>query len=82
MQPGDRKQGIYNYWPYISQLRYSKLVCGVLKVEGIYSIKMIPIREGSIELPVHENCGFFLPVNILKMWRVSFLGRTTYYCVS
>ena len=59
MRPDDRKQGIYNYWPYISQLRYSKLVCGVLKLEGICRIKMIPIREGSMELRVHENCGFF-----------------------
>ena len=34
----------------------------MLKVRGIYSIMMIPIQEGSMELHMHENCAFFLPV--------------------
>ena len=29
-----------------------------------------------------ENCIFFLPVNILTVWRAGFLGRTTHYCMS
>ena len=29
-----------------------------------------------------ENDVFFLPVNILKVWRAGFLGRTTHYRVS
>ena len=35
---------------YISQSHCSNLICGVLKVEGMCSTKMIPIQRGSTEL--------------------------------
>ena len=38
------------------------LVCGVLKVEEICSVRMIPIQEGSTELCIRENCILFLLV--------------------
>ena len=47
------------------------LVCGVLKVKGVGSTKMIPIQEGSMKLCMHENMHengiLFLPAYILTM---------------
>ena len=35
-----------------------------------------------MELCTRENAVFFLPVNILMVWHVSFLGQMKQYCVS
>ena len=43
-------------FPHCITQSCSHLECGVLKVEGACSIKMIPIQEGSTELCVHEIC--------------------------
>ena len=34
---------------------------------------MIPIQEGNTELRMHESHVLFLPVNVLTVWRASFL---------
>ena len=49
---------------------------------GLFHSKNCPFCEDSMELQMHENHAFFLPVNILMVWRVGFLGRTTHYRVS
>ena len=43
----------------------SNLKCGVLKVEGVSTAKLVLFHQGSTELRRCENCVFFLPVNIL-----------------
>ena len=43
---------------------------------------MVSFREDSTELRMRENRIFFLPVNILKVLRVGFLGCMTHYRVS
>ena len=60
----------------------SNLECGVLKVEGVSTAKVVLFHQGSTELRRCENCVFFLPVNILTGLRAGFLGRTTHYRVS
>ena len=36
-------------------------------MEGVCSMKIIPIQERSTELHKRENCVLFLPVNILSV---------------
>ena len=43
----------------------SNLECGVLKLEGMFTAKIVLFHQGSIELRRCENCVFVLPVNIL-----------------
>ena len=43
---------------------------------------LVPIGLGITELHRCENWVFFLPVNILTVWRAGFLGRTTHHRVS
>ena len=43
----------------------SNLECGVLKLEGVSTAKIVLFHQGSTELRRCENCIFFLPVNIL-----------------
>ena len=43
----------------------SNLACGVLKLEGVSTAKIVLFNQGSTELRRCENCVFFLPVNIL-----------------
>ena len=42
----------------------SNLVCGVLKLEGVSTAKIVLFHQGSTELRRCENCIFVLPVNI------------------
>ena len=60
----------------------SNLECGVLKLEGVSTAKIILFHQGSTELRRCENCVFFLPVNILTGVARGFLGRTIHYRVS
>ena len=41
------------------------LKCGVLKLVGMFTAKIILFHQGSTELWRCDNCVFFLPVNIL-----------------
>ena len=43
----------------------SNLECGVLKLEGVSTAKIVLFHQGGTELRRCENCVFFLPVNIL-----------------
>ena len=43
----------------------SNLECGVLKLEGMSTAKIVLFHQGSTELRRCEKCVFFLPVNIL-----------------
>ena len=43
----------------------ANLECGVLKVEGVSTAKMVLFHQGSTELRRCEICVFFLPINIL-----------------
>ena len=73
-------------WPLISQKRLrrfpSNLVCGVAYLADTSVVKLVPIGYEIMELQRCENHVFFLPVNILTVWRAGFLGRTTHYCLS
>ena len=42
----------------------SSLECGVLKLEGVSTAKLVLFHEGSTELRRCKNCVFVLPVNI------------------
>ena len=44
---------------------HSNLVCGVLKLVGVSTAKIVLFHLGSTELWRCKNCIFFLPVNIL-----------------
>ena len=44
---------------------HSNLECGVLKLEGISTAKIVLFYQGSTELRRCENCIFVLPANIL-----------------
>ena len=60
----------------------SNLECGVLKLEGMYTAKMVLFHQGSTELRRCENCVFFLPVNILTGVTRRLLGpHDTLLCV-
>ena len=43
----------------------SNLVCGVLKLAGVSTAKIVLFNQSSTELRRCENCVFVLPVNIL-----------------
>jgi len=66
---------------YNSQIHETILVCEVLKVESIYSTKMIPVQLGSTELHMHENCVLVLPVNILTVWHTGLATQHTTMCL-
>jgi len=57
---------------YNLQMRTTILVCGVLKVEGVCTTKIVQIQQGSTELRMWENRVLVLPVNILTVWRAGF----------
>ena len=60
----------------------SNLECGVLKVEGVSTAKIVLFHHGSTELRRCENCVFFLPVNILTGVALRLLGpHDTLPCV-
>ena len=73
-------------WPLVSRKwleRFSSnLECGLLYLAGISVATLVSIGLGITELQRCENRVYFLPVNILTVWRAGFLGRTTYYRVS
>ena len=60
----------------------SNLVCGLPLLAGISLANVVSIALGITELHRCENCVFFLPVDILTVWRADFLGCMTYYHVS
>ena len=57
-------------------------LCGLLTMEGMSTAKIVSFHKDSTELKLHENCVFFLPVNILTVLRAGFLVHTTHYHVS
>ena len=63
-------------WPERFSLH---LVCGLPLLAGISLANLVPIGLDITELHRCENCVFFLPVNILTVWRAGFLGRTTHF---
>ena len=73
------------FWSLISQNCLeqfsSNLVCRLPYLASTYVANLIPIGEGITELHRCENYIFFLPVNILTVWRAGFLGHTTLPCV-
>ena len=60
----------------------SNLVCGVLALVGVSTVKIFLFHKGSTELWRCENCIFFLPVNVLTGVVCWLLSRTTCYRVS
>ena len=43
-----------------------------LMLVGMSTVKIIVFRKGSMELRMRENRVFFLPLDILMMWRAGF----------
>ena len=60
-------------------LFFSNLECGLPYLADTSVATLVSIRQGITELQRCENCVYFLPVNILTVWRAGFLGRTTHY---
>ena len=60
----------------------SNLECGVLKLEGVSTAKIVLFHQGSTELWRCKNCIFVLPVNILTGVVRQLLGQhNTLPCV-
>ena len=73
-------------WPLVSRKwmeRFSSnLECGLPYLADTSVATLVSIGYGITELQRCENRVYFLPVNILTVWRAGFLGRTTHYRVS
>ena len=73
-------------WLHVSQKwleRFSSnLESGLPYLAGTSVATLVSIRYGITELQRCENYIYFLPVNILMIWRAGFLGRTIHYSVS
>ena len=73
-------------WPLVSRKwleRFSSnLECGLPYLAGTSVATLVSIGYGSTEIQRCENRVYFLPVNVLTVWRAGFLGRTTHYRVS
>ena len=69
-------------WPLVSRKwleRFSStLECGLPYLAGTSAATLVSIVSGITELQRCENRVYFLPVNILTVWRAGFLGRTTH----
>ena len=59
----------------------TNFLCFLPYLEDSYDAKILCFGEGAMELSMHENAVFFLPVNTLTVWCTGFLGHTTHYCV-
>jgi len=58
------------------------LVCGVLTVEGVCTMKKTLVQQGSTELRMLENCVLVLPADILTVWHAGFTWpHDTLLCV-
>ena len=60
----------------------SSLVCRLPYLADTSLANLVPIGLGITELHRCEYCVFFLPGNMLTVWRAGFLGRTAHYRVS
>ena len=69
-------------WPLVSRKwleRFSsKLECGLPYLAGTCVATLVSIGYGITELQRCENRVYFIPVNILTVWRAGFLGHTTH----
>ena len=69
-------------WPLVSRKWLERLssnfVCGLPYLAGISVVTLVSIGLGITELQRCEKRVYFLPVNILTVWRAGFLGRTTH----
>jgi len=79
-------RNLANFWRFISRkrpVRFSwNLKCEVMTLASISTAKIVLFRWSVMELRIHENCVFVLPVNNSRMWCTGFLGHTTHYRVS